>query len=76
LVEYALAVAHAKPSPDAPLHVEVIRRGASVFVVNHNDRPEKVRLGISGKALVGTYARGVATLPPYGVCVVQGKKSD
>jgi beta-galactosidase len=71
LVGHALAAARVQRGPEASLHVEVIRRGNAVFAINHTDEPVSLRLGVRGKVLVGACARGVASLPPYGVCVVK-----
>ena len=70
VIDYALGVAAVKPGPMTPEFVEVVERGKATFAVNHTAAAVEVPLGKKGKALVGSYANGVAKLEPYGVCVV------
>jgi len=71
LLDYALKAGGVKRGPEAPLHVEVVKRGKVTFVVNHTTEPASVALNIKGKAVVGTFKDGIAKLPAYGVCVVE-----
>jgi len=72
LVDYALELAKVRHGVKAPRNVEVIRRGDTVFAINHGTETVTLSLeGAKGKSLVGDFADGVATLPPYGVTVVK-----
>ena len=71
MVEHALNVAGVERGPETPEHVEVVRRGKVTFVINHTNSPTNVALDKAGKAIVGTFEKGVAKLGPYGVCVVE-----
>lgn len=73
LLDHALARAGVAPGVATPRHVEVVRRGDVIFVVNHTDKPASVKLDVNGKTLVGVYVKGVAQLPAYGVTVVREK---
>ncbi|GAA4583196.1 beta-galactosidase [Planotetraspora phitsanulokensis] len=56
---------------DVPEDVEVVRRGAHLFLFNHGDRPVTVP-GVTGTGLLdGVEHRGSATVPPGGVAVVR-----
>ena len=58
------------PSIQIPDYVEVVRRGDVIFAVNHRDEEVTVDLGRGGEAILGTLRGCVATLAPFGVCVV------
>ena len=70
LVDYALQKAGVKALAGIPEHVEVIRRGSQIFLINHRDQPVNVKLPGKGRAVLGKYQKGVVSLPAYGVCVV------
>ncbi|GAA1294609.1 beta-galactosidase [Planotetraspora silvatica] len=54
-----------------PEDVEVVRRGAHLFLINHADQPATVP-GVTGTGLLdGVEHRGSATVPPGGVAVVR-----
>jgi beta-galactosidase len=54
-----------------PEDVEVVRRGAHLFLINHADRQVTVP-GVTGTGLLdGVEHRGSATVPPGGVAVVR-----
>ncbi len=71
IVDYALSRAKINRGPETPEFVEVLARGPATFVINHRPEAVAVRLTGKGRALVGSYSRGVVKLPPFGVCVIK-----
>jgi len=72
-LEYALSQAGVSSCPETPEHVEVIRRGGTIFAINYTDADVAVQLDVQGDAITGSYERGSARLEPYGVCVIESK---
>ena len=71
LVDYGLKEADVARGPAAPEYVEVVRRSDIVFIVNHRNEQVRVRIGGTGKAILGSFSKGTAKLPAYGVCVIK-----
>jgi beta-galactosidase len=71
LVDYVLTRAGISPLKKIPEHVEVIRRGAMTFVINHLDKPVELNLGLKGKVFRGSLRNGKARLKPYDILIVK-----
>lgn len=72
LMGHVLKTAGVAAGPTTPRHVEIIRRGNVLFAINHTAQPVSVPLpGLKGRALVGSFTRGKAVLPAYGVTVLR-----
>jgi beta-galactosidase len=72
VLSHVLTAGGVRNGPQAPVHVEVVKRGRVTFAINHTGVPTNVKLGVGGKVVVGRYRNGEAALDAYGVCVVEG----
>lgn len=50
-------------------NVDVVRRGACTFVINHRTEPADVEVGDVGAALIGSIENGTVHLAPFGVAI-------
>jgi beta-galactosidase len=71
LIEYALAAAQVPLGPAAPLYVEVVRRGAVSFCINHTAEPQQVQLDTPGRPVLGAVEENTVKLAPFGVAIVK-----
>ena len=71
LTEYVLLNAGVEFNKNIPKHVEIIKRGNVLFIINHRMEEVKVDLGISGKVLKGIESNGVIELSAYGLCIMK-----
>jgi beta-galactosidase len=72
IIEHALTIAGVAAHALLPANVEIQRRGAWIFAINHSIQRQRVDLGVSGRIIMGEMEGTFATMPPYGVTVVDG----
>ncbi len=71
VLEYALTRAGVDWRPRLPAQVEIQRRGAWLFVLNHSAVPQTVAVGSMGRVILGQREEDMAQLPAYGVVVIE-----
>jgi beta-galactosidase len=70
VVAYALATAKVEAHAVLPRNVEIQRRGDWLFAINHGTKPVTIDLGAAGTPVLGKITGKRASIPAYGVVVV------
>jgi len=71
LFEYVFGKAGVGYMTGIPEHVEIIRRGSRLFIINHLNKQVNISLEGSFTAIAGPYDNGRLRLEPYAVTILE-----